>query len=108
MRGGRLCCLAKNRRSAGRVTSEVKQQAESRRPGFGAGFGTPRSPRSRYGRTLVAPRVAYLEGVQSGQLLEAPDQVTNVALVYDTLRAEALTPDDSLAWLQRASEEHPE
>ncbi|WP_030056657.1 Scr1 family TA system antitoxin-like transcriptional regulator [Streptomyces novaecaesareae] len=55
-----------------------------------------------------APRVAYLEGVQSGQLIEAPHQVTDMALIYDTLRAEALTPDDSMAWLQRASEDHPE
>ncbi|MFF2146599.1 DUF5753 domain-containing protein [Kitasatospora sp. NPDC058190] len=54
-----------------------------------------------------APRVAYLEGLLSGQLLESPDEVTNMALVYDTLRAEALTPDDSLAWLERATEERP-
>ncbi|MFJ8472415.1 DUF5753 domain-containing protein [Kitasatospora sp. NPDC094011] len=55
-----------------------------------------------------APRVAYLEGVKSGQLIEAPQQVTDMALIYDTLRAVALTPDESLAWLHRASEEHPE
>lgn len=55
-----------------------------------------------------APRVAYLEGLQSGQLIEAPDQVTDLALIYDTLRAVALTPDESLAWLYRASEDPPE
>lgn len=54
-----------------------------------------------------APRVACLEGVQSGQLIEVTEEVTNMALIYDTLRTEALTPDDSLAWLHRALEDHP-
>ncbi|WP_407697726.1 Scr1 family TA system antitoxin-like transcriptional regulator [Streptomyces kaniharaensis] len=74
--------------------------------------GAPRSPRLSGGSlTLLhfddAPRVAYLEGLQSGQLVETPDRVTDMALIYDTLRAEALTPDESLAWPQRASENLP-
>ncbi|WAL73134.1 helix-turn-helix transcriptional regulator [Kitasatospora sp. YST-16] len=54
---------------------------------------------------LDAPRVAYLEGAVSGQLLESPEEVHKNALTYDLVQAAALPPQESQEWLLRAMEE---
>ena len=54
---------------------------------------------------LDAPRVAYLEGAVSGQLLESPEQVHRNALTYDLVQAAALPPQESQRWLLRVMEE---
>ncbi|OKJ09320.1 helix-turn-helix domain-containing protein [Kitasatospora sp. CB01950] len=54
---------------------------------------------------LGAPRVAYVEGAVSGQLLESPEQVHRNALTYDLVQAAALPPQESQRWLLRAMEE---
>jgi Domain of unknown function (DUF5753) len=39
-----------------------------------------------------APDIAYLDNALTGQLVERREDVTNVGMLYDTLRAEALPP----------------
>src|ERR1019366_6145447 len=39
-----------------------------------------------------APDIAYLDNALTGQLVERREDVTNVVMLYDTLRAEALPP----------------
>jgi hypothetical protein len=55
-----------------------------------------------------APRVAYCEGFRCGLLVEGPEEVSNLALIYDQLQTYALSPDESLAWLKKTSEEYSE
>jgi transcriptional regulator with XRE-family HTH domain len=40
----------------------------------------------------AVPDVAYLDSVLTGQVVERPDDVRQVATFYDTMRAEALSP----------------
>ncbi|MFD8477993.1 DUF5753 domain-containing protein [Kitasatospora sp. NPDC059673] len=54
---------------------------------------------------LDAPRAAYVEGSVSGQLLESPDRVHEIALTYDLLQAAALPPEESRQWLRCAMKE---
>ncbi len=55
-----------------------------------------------------APRVAYLEGVLTGQLIESPAEVADMALIYDQIRTAALTPAETVAWLRTVREEYRE
>ena len=40
----------------------------------------------------IAPDIAYLDNALTGQLVERREDVRNVGMLYDTLRAEALSP----------------
>ncbi|MDK1472450.1 helix-turn-helix transcriptional regulator [Streptomyces sp. 549] len=50
-------------------------------------------------------RVAYLEGHNSGVLVENQARVSELALTYDLLRAQALPPDRSVAMIREAMED---
>jgi len=50
--------------------------------------------------------VAYLEGNSSGQLIEDPEEVTRYRLAYDQLRDLALSPSDSVAFIERVLKEY--
>ena len=45
----------------------------------------------------AAPEVAYLDSVLTGQVVERPEEVRQVSVLYDTMRAEALSPRASIA-----------
>ncbi|MGW1377082.1 helix-turn-helix domain-containing protein [Streptomyces sp. NPDC002446] len=49
--------------------------------------------------------VAYLEGNRTGELIEEPEEVQRYRLAYDRLRDAALSPRDSLAFIQQLVEE---
>ncbi|MEU9122515.1 helix-turn-helix transcriptional regulator [Streptomyces sp. NPDC048506] len=49
--------------------------------------------------------VAYLEGNRSGELIEEPDEVQRYRLSYDHLRDAALSPRNSLAFIEQLVEE---
>ncbi|WP_310724108.1 helix-turn-helix transcriptional regulator [Streptomyces sp. N2A] len=49
--------------------------------------------------------VAYLEGNNSGDLLEEPAEVARYRLAYDRLRDAALSPSDSVAFLRQLVED---
>ena len=49
--------------------------------------------------------VAYTEGAHSGKLIEDPSEVERLRLSYDLLRDLALSPRDSVAFIERLLEE---
>jgi transcriptional regulator with XRE-family HTH domain len=51
-----------------------------------------------------APDIAYLDNALSGQVVERPEDVSRIARLYDTLRAEALPPRASTALLTEVSQ----
>ncbi|MGI5338628.1 helix-turn-helix domain-containing protein [Streptomyces sp. CA-181903] len=53
-----------------------------------------------------APPVAYTEGVQSGSILDEPDQVARCKLAYDLVRAAALSPRASLDLIESVAERY--
>jgi Domain of unknown function (DUF5753) len=52
----------------------------------------------------AAPDVAYLDTALEGQLVERPEDVATIALVYDTLRAEALPVRASLEYIAKVKD----
>jgi Domain of unknown function (DUF5753) len=46
--------------------------------------------------------LAYTESVESARLIEQPDEVAAFNLVFDMIRAEALSPESSLDFLVQA------
>jgi hypothetical protein len=52
------------------------------------------------------PPVAYTESAHSGQLIEDPVVVANIARSYDPDRAAALSPEASLAFIERLAEDY--
>lgn len=50
--------------------------------------------------------VAYTEDAHSGQLIEDPSEVEKLRLSYDLLRDLALSPRDSVAFIERLLEEN--
>ncbi|WP_030857963.1 helix-turn-helix domain-containing protein [Streptomyces sp. NRRL S-37] len=50
--------------------------------------------------------VAYLEGSSSGDLLDEQDDILTYRLAYDRIRDMALTPRDSVTFIERILEEH--
>ncbi|WP_046501534.1 helix-turn-helix domain-containing protein [Streptomyces odonnellii] len=53
-----------------------------------------------------APRLAYLDGLASGQLLDDPAAVRRYVLAYDLLGASALSPEASLALMESVAEDY--
>jgi transcriptional regulator with XRE-family HTH domain len=51
-----------------------------------------------------APDVAYLNNALAGQVAERPEDVARVALLYDILKAEALSPRASVDLARKAAE----
>ncbi|MEU1375653.1 helix-turn-helix transcriptional regulator [Streptomyces triculaminicus] len=52
------------------------------------------------------PNVLYVENPINGQVIESPDIVTRAGVTYDRLRADALSPDASLALIRTVMEEY--
>jgi hypothetical protein len=50
--------------------------------------------------------IAYLEGSQSGQLIEDAEEAEQLRLTYDQFRDFALSPEKSLALLRTTLEDH--
>ena len=50
--------------------------------------------------------VAYVEGNGFGELIDDADKITDYRLSYDRIRDLALSPSDSLAFVQGVSKEH--
>uniref|UniRef100_A0AAU2A4X6 Helix-turn-helix transcriptional regulator n=1 Tax=Streptomyces sp. NBC_00093 TaxID=2975649 RepID=A0AAU2A4X6_9ACTN len=53
-----------------------------------------------------APPLAYVEGVNMGQLLDDPATVARHELTFDLLRASALSPKDSLALIEAVAQDY--
>ncbi|MFD7894005.1 helix-turn-helix transcriptional regulator [Streptomyces sp. NPDC059743] len=53
-----------------------------------------------------APRLAYVDGLASGQLLDDPATVRSYVLAYDLLGASALSPEASLALMESVAEDY--
>jgi transcriptional regulator with XRE-family HTH domain len=51
-----------------------------------------------------SPDVAYLDNALAGQIIERPDDVSRVAMLYDILKAEALAPRASIDLVRKAIE----
>ncbi|MEU2868819.1 helix-turn-helix transcriptional regulator [Streptomyces olivoreticuli] len=51
------------------------------------------------------PDVLYVEDPVSGQVIDSPTTVANANVTYDRLRADALSPEDSLALIRKVMEE---
>ncbi|BCB85596.1 transcriptional regulator [Phytohabitans suffuscus] len=51
--------------------------------------------------------VVYLENLTNGQALEEQDHVLGYTLVHERLRKMALAPDESTAWIRKASRNRP-
>lgn len=51
--------------------------------------------------------VVYLENLTNGQALEEQDHVRGYTLVHERLRKMALAPDESTAWIRKASRNRP-
>jgi hypothetical protein len=52
-----------------------------------------------------APDVVYLDTALTGQIVERQSEVTALALLYDTLRAEALSPNASVTLFEKVRQE---
>jgi transcriptional regulator with XRE-family HTH domain len=52
-----------------------------------------------------SPDVAYLDNALAGQMIERTDDITRVALLYDILKAEALSPRASVDLVRKALEQ---
>lgn len=58
--------------------------------------------------TLALPggeRVAYTEGIHSGELIDEPDRVTRYGVLYSRLQAMALSPEASAVMIRKVMEE---
>ncbi|MFG3507873.1 helix-turn-helix domain-containing protein [Streptomyces sp. NPDC047821] len=53
-----------------------------------------------------APPLAYLQGLNTGQLQDDPATVTRYELTYDLLGASALSPQESLALIESVAEDY--
>lgn len=50
-------------------------------------------------------QVVYLEGINSGTLVEDPQEIEKYAAAYDHLQANALPPDLSVSWIRKVMED---
>lgn len=80
-----------------RLTLQVLPYACGAHPGMGGSV------------TLLTVRgsgqVVYLEGINSGTLVEAPGEVQQYAIAYDVLQANALPPDESAQFIREVLED---
>ncbi|WP_430625770.1 helix-turn-helix domain-containing protein [Streptomyces sp. NBC_01264] len=53
-----------------------------------------------------APPLAYVQGIETGLLLDDPADVARHSLTYDLLTANALSPDKSLALIESVAEDY--
>ncbi|MEU4211252.1 helix-turn-helix transcriptional regulator [Streptomyces sp. NPDC026206] len=51
------------------------------------------------------PDVLYVENPVDGHVIDSPDTVANANVTYDRLRADALSPEESLAFIRKAVKE---
>ena len=52
-----------------------------------------------------APSVGYAEGYQAGRIIEAPADLARLVMMFDHLRAGALTPAESARFIDKLRQE---
>ncbi|MFC4493026.1 Scr1 family TA system antitoxin-like transcriptional regulator [Streptomyces ovatisporus] len=80
-----------------RLTLQVLPYERGAHPGMGGSVTLLTLPGSG--------QVVYLEGINSGTLVEAPGDVEQYAIAYDLLQANALPPDESAHFIREVMED---
>lgn len=80
-----------------RVTLQILPYERGAHPGMGGSVTLLTLPGSG--------QVVYLEGINSGTLVEAPGEAEQYAIAYDLLQANALPPDTSADFLRKVMED---
>lgn len=80
-----------------RVTVQLLQYDRGAHPGMGGSVTLLTLPGSG--------QVVYLEGINSGMLVESPGEVEQYAIAYDLLQANALPPDESADFVRKVMED---
>ncbi|WP_181766259.1 helix-turn-helix domain-containing protein [Streptomyces albidus (ex Kaewkla and Franco 2022)] len=80
-----------------RITLQILPYARGAHPGMGGSVTLLTLPGSG--------QVAYLEGINSGTLVEPPGEVEQYAIAYDLLQANALPPEESAELVRKVVED---